>query len=412
MVNYPFELKIDPGFTGNRYGKKASEMRSPYGNSWEYEKENLAGLFHPNGKVFSLYVVFEWQGFAEGRAPGFFYACDYNPITRKNDDERLPNGKYELLVHLSKQVRNFSQFDDCSDHKQHSFEILTCETPYITKKMLKNVATTLGEKIKKHLDFYFSTNVSCEITGESVGMRNHLLLHLHHPSLEDEEIFKTVSQIFHSYDEQFVSLLMEEEKKDRLSSEKMNSGFGYASELVTLGVYGQYLSKLNKGDFNKKELFSITLDGYTIGVEYQAPRKIDYYGSMEYRYKVFTKRFDENKKYLGSITDNIILKPINMVRCLVPYFEKQLGVTLLPTEIKVDKSKKLNSSTLIDAMANELTDFVSFDFLDCDVSVEIGKQISPSPSPLVFYTLHQILSKEDKKELCNMLSKMALEAYE
>lgn len=412
MENYPFELKINPGFTGNRYGKKASEMRSPYGNSWEYEKEVLAGLFHPNGKTFSLYVVYEWQGFAEGRAPGFFYACEYNPITRKSDDVTLPNGKYELLVHLSKKVRNFSQFDDCSNHKHHSFEILTCETPYISKKILKNVATTLGEKVKKHLDFYFSTNVSCEITGESVGMRNHLLLHLHNPSLEDEEIFNTVSQIFQSYHEQFASLLLEEERKDRLSSKKVNFGFGHSSELVSMGVYGHYLSKLNKDDFEKKELFSITLDGYTIGVEYQAPRKTDYYGSMDYRYKVFTKRFRENKKYLASVTDNIILKPINMIRCLTPYFEKHLGVILLPSEIEVDSVKKLNPSNLIDTMVNELADLVSFDFLDCTVSAEIGKQFSPSPSPLVFYTFYNTLSNEEREELCKMLSQMALEAYE
>lgn len=401
-MEQPFELEVMSGFTGRRFGKRADELK-PSKQMWApNDKEILATLYFPEGTTLSLGIKFARKS-SLGRTSGvFYYEKDKTEFKKIFGSRALPEGKHELLVELSAKLREFQEFEAVSNHKEHLFDCLKVECPYISKKMLNIVRDTMKRKIKNHLDFYFSEDVSLEIESSIVGIKNYILLHIHHPSLVDDDSYSKVQEIFRSYQGQFASNLILEEKNQRLSANKVTRSFSYMNDVQVSEYYGDFYSTFNSQarKFKGDKVISITLDDYTIGIECHPAHVVNYIRHP--RYTVFTKRFGV-KKAIEKVKGDFRLTHEDMTRSLSPYFEKFLGISLVAVPCDKTIQKAIDPLQLNDRLAQTFGDNVSFNWLGwhAPATDELEEQ-----GHLIFYTHFLNLTSEKELELIILLEQM------
>lgn len=401
-MEQPFKLEVMSGFTSSRFGKSADELK-PSQQKWApHDKELLATLSFPEGTTFSLGIKFGHRSRLEWTSGAFYYEKNKEEIKRTYGSRALPEGKHELLVELSTKLRVFQEFDGVGKHKEHLFECLKVECPYISKKMLNIVTEKMERKIKTHLNFYFSEEVSLEIESSIVGIRNYLLLHVHHTSLVDDESYSKVQEIFRSYQNLFASSLISEEKAHRLSSKKLTRSFSHTEDIQVSDYYGQFYSIFNSNARKSRgdEVLSITLDDYTIGISCHPVRVVNY--TRYPRYTVFTKRFGV-KKTIKTIRSNFYLTHEDMTRTLSTYFEQFLGISLVAVPCDKIIQKAIDPLQLNDRLAQTFGDNVSFNWLEWHAP---ATEALEEQGHLIFYTHFSNLTSEKELELILLLEEM------
>lgn len=322
---YPFTFQVGNHFTKGKYGKTGNDCRTNETNYAVYGGM-LGMLSHPELGGMTLHLNYSWgelirhQGFLE-------YKTNGGKRLQSSSKEVIPYGKSELFVRMTKQLRVFKAYEGLGNHEYHSFEIMSATVPYITKKMLTNVASYIERKIQRQLNIYFEDEVMCEVTSDNVGIVNQLILHVYEERLEHADNVKNVREIFMSLNQEFKDMLIKEEQEER-RNKGSNLDFSFSMLPYSVLEERKRLSRMSTEEWYGREFLSITHEGYTIGIEFQKPRRVDAYGSREYRFNVFTMRFGKRKKSFASVEKNITVDFDTLIRELAPYCRELLGIDL------------------------------------------------------------------------------------
>lgn len=361
MVKYPLDFHASDYFSEENYGKNIQDCERM--DDVKNVRDVLIGaLSIPGAAELASYVYYP-SPYDSSRQRILYYRHE-NSVLNQVTDGTLPDGKTDLFVQLTKELRRHPHFAGLSAHDTHTFEMMSVSAPFISERMLEAVRARIEEKLKKQIDFYFGESVDCELTAFQRGINSYIVLHAYNEHLSEAVNDEKTRELFVAYQDEFKQLLLKEEEKDRLARCK-EPGLSFDGELLNCLNKYYRLSSLNPHVWEGKEMFSITQNGYTIGIEYLFPEIVpgsSYYGiskSLE-RYAVFLKRFDSDKIILEQVTDDITIRRIRpLVKVLQKYFIELLGVTLFSNQFDGDWNPA-NELSMYESIFNQFGDNVDF----------------------------------------------------
>ena len=368
MEPYPFNFEVGYHFTKGKYGKIGDDCRTNDTNKAVHGGK-LGQLVYPGHDGMVLHLNYSWgelirhQGFLEYKSLG-------GQRLKSSAKETIPYGKSELFVQMTKQLRMFERYVGLGNHEYHSFEIMSATVPYITKKMLTKVASNIERRIQRQLNIYFEDEVMCEVTSDNVGIVNQLILHVYEERLEHPDNVKNVREIFMSLKQEFKDMLIREEKEER-RNKATNPDFSFSILPFSVLEERNRLSRMSAEEWDGKEFLSVTHEGYTIGIEFQKPRRVDAYGSREYRFNVFTMQFGKRKKSFASVEKNITVDFDTLIRELSPYCRELLGIDLFGDVLRGSYHPD-NEFKILNELFTKYGDSVEFHYQteETDTSIE------------------------------------------